>query len=357
MEDYTYKNNTFRIIFNIIVWLCFFSLPFFFFPYNREASPFQSTRFLYWFIFSDVYLLVFFYSNGMFFIPRLLAQKKIFVYALVVLACFLLYLMGFYLISKASEETRRMIEERMHLNRPHRPRSFYFFSPGPITLFLLALIASSGGKIVERWFNAEKIREQIGKQQLQTELAMLKSQVNPHFLFNTLNSIYTLALVNDDKAPDAVMKLSRIMRYTLEESVRDSVQLTSEIEFIKSYIDLQKLRLTDNVNVHLEVIGNVEYVQVPVLLFVPFIENAFKYGVSTHHISSIDVMIKVAADQVAFTCVNDVFDNESLQASTGLGIQNVRRRLELLFGKNFTLETVERDKKFYLNLVFPTTNK
>ncbi|MGF7231430.1 sensor histidine kinase [Arachidicoccus sp.] len=196
-----------------------------------------------------------------------------------------------------------------------------------------------------RWFYAEKLKEEVSKQQLETELSLLRSQVNPHFLFNTLNSIYSLTLTNNEKAPDAVMKLSRIMRYTLEEAQSEFVPLEDELAFINSYLELQKIRVTDKVQVIYEVKGNDGDTKIPPLLLIPFIENAFKYGVSARNKTSIKVIIVVENKQLFFNCENDIIPNISMQPGTGLGIANVRRRLELLYKKNYTLNiSTEEDK-------------
>lgn len=352
----TSKNFTLKFIFNIIVWICFFLLPFVFFPYNRELSPFQSSRFVGWLIFSNIFLLIFYYVNSMVLVPQLLANKKTLWFIFIIVVSFCIYLLGIYLISEYTKDTREYLIRR-GIERRRPPRSFFFISMGPMALFLLAFIASSGSRILDRWYAAEKIKEQIAQQQIHTELTMLKSQVNPHFLFNTLNSIYTLALTNDAKTPDAVLRLSRIMRYTLEESKSESVALKDEIEFIHSYIILQKMRLTDNVQVSFTIDGDPDFVTVPPLLFIPFIENAFKYGVSTHHRSEIRSTIQLEDGWLVFTCANDIFKNMNEPKSTGLGIENARRRLELLFGKNFLLTHEENDGKFILEMRFPLSTQ
>ena len=195
------------------------------------------------------------------------------------------------------------------------------------------------------------------KQKLETELNFLKSQVNPHFLFNTLNSIYTLAVTNSPNTADSVLKLSRIMRYTLEESQNDMVNLTAEIEFIQSYMDLQRMRMNDNVQLTFEVIGNTSLVQVPPLIFIPFVENAFKYGISAHHTSSIKVMVNIEKDQLLLTCENDIFPNGVKQEGTGTGIANVKRRLDLQYGKQYQLNINHTAEKYKVDLVFPLAAK
>lgn len=343
-----------QLVFNIITWILILFLPFLFFPYNRDFPPLHSERFIMWYVYSIIFLLGFYYVNGYVFIDKLLAKKKILLYIVVSLACFFLYLYFFNFISRTAMETQRYIQEHkrdMKFNR--LPKYVYFFSSGPITLFLVSWIGSSTANIVSRWFTAEKVKEEITKQQLETELSFLKSQVNPHFLFNTLNSIYTLAVTSNPNTADSVLKLSRIMRYTLEESRNNYVHLNAEIEFIQSYIDLQKMRMNNNVKVEFEVVGDPSLIQVPPLIFIPFVENAFKYGISAHHQSTISVRISTKENNLEFYCENDTFPNSPKQEGTGTGIVNVQRRLDLLYGKQYGLNIVTDTNKYRVDLLFP----
>ncbi|MFT4203049.1 MAG: histidine kinase [Chitinophagaceae bacterium] len=345
-----------QLVFNIITWILLLLLPFLFFPYNRDFPPFHSERFVVWYTFSIIYLLGFYYVNGYVFIDKLLAKKKIILYIILSLACFFLFLYIFNYISRTAEETHRFVREhRREIRFNSFPKIFYFFSSGPITLFLISWIGSSTANIVSRWFTAEKVKEEMTKQQLETELSFLKSQVNPHFLFNTLNSIYTLAVTNSSNTSDSVLKLSRIMRYTLEEARNNSVNLNAEVDFIQSYIDLQTMRLNDNVQVDFEVVGETDLVQVPPLIFIAFVENAFKYGISAHHPSTIRFRINVKDTKLIFYCENDTFPNSPKLDGTGTGIGNVQRRLELLYGKQYSL-MIDNDtiaNKYRVQLLFP----
>lgn len=321
-------------------------LPFLFIPqYNRNASPLESPRFVWSLVSCNAMLIIFYYFNKLWLIPNILAKKKTWLYILCVLVYLAIYLFILYSIFINSHETQQFIAQMKQKGRDFKPRFFYI---GPLSLFLFTLVISAGSTILSQWFSAEETREEISRQQLQTELSLLKSQVNPHFLFNTLNSIYSLSLTNNtDKTSDAVLKLSRIMRYTLEESKNDEVSLENEIEFIKSYIDLQKIRITDNVQINFAVKGETDNVVIAPLLFIPFIENAFKYGISTHHPSTITTQINITGNMLIFTCVNDVFPS-SLQKheGTGTGIQNTRRRLELLYPEKHSL-TIESNSHLY----------
>jgi hypothetical protein len=325
-------------------------LPFVFLPFIPRSAPLQSSRFVTSLISSNVILIIFYYLNRWVLIPKLLAKKKTLFYIFTVVIYLFIYLAVLFFIFKYSAETKQFVQAQLLKNPKFKPQSSRFFWTGfwagPMTLFMLAFLISSSSKVIAQWFLAEETRQEISKQQLQTELSLLKSQVNPHFLFNTLNSIYSLAVTNSDKTPDAVMKLSRIMRYTLEESQNDEVPLADEIEFIRSYIDLQQMRLTNIVSVSFTTEGTTDGVIIAPLLFIPFIENAFKYGISTHHPSAITIHLQVVNGHVIFTCVNDLVPVVHKQDSTGTGIVNTRRRLELLYPAKHIL-TIEPNTSQY----------
>ena len=333
----------------IAAWLCFFLLPFQFFPYDKSKSPFASPRFIQLFTVSNILLVCFYYLNTRILVPRFLALQKIWLYIASVVAYFFLYLSFIYTIMILSPETQRFFESAAAKSLGYK--SPYFFSSGPITLFLIAFVVSTGGKVIRQWFSAEEVKEEITKQQLETELNLLKTQVNPHFLFNTLNSIYSLAIANNQKTADAVIKLSRIMRYTLEDCQGNDVELQQEIDFIKSYIELQKLRLTNNNSIQFAAEGNISTVRIAPFVFIPFIENAFKYGISTHRSSSIEACVKAEKNIITFTCVNDYQPNTAQKyESTGMGISNTRRRLELLYAKKHELTIFSNDNRFSVSL-------
>jgi len=372
-------NKTVQVILAVVAWACFLWLPFILFPFNRDvvvsktdwfyflpenmAKALKSDRFFYSYIVTILLVTNFYYFNKGYLIHRILARKKTILYITIVAACFFLYLTILYYIAELSINSR---EHRDWLNSTEfkaylklilarnpnyvlpGPR---YFATGPMALFLLTFVVGLGSDVVNQWFSAEEKKEEISKQQLQTELSFLKSQVNPHFLFNSLNSIYSLSLANSLQTSNAVMKLSRIMRYTLEEANNNTVNLSQEIEFIKNYIEMQKIRLTENVAIKFVTEGDTENVHVAPLLLIPFIENAFKYGISTHHESVIFASVTVVDKEITFNCTNTIFPNLQKNKGTGTGISNTTRRLELLYPRNHRLTIAETPDKFKVTLV------
>lgn len=368
-------NKTVRAILATLAWICFLWLPFILFFYNRDgvatrndwfyflpssiSTALKSDRFVYSYIASIILLVNFYFFNKGYLIPNVLARKQTILYITIVTACFFLYLTILYYIVINSNEHREFVNsaefksnlKQMLAKNPNFTAGPRYFSTGPIALFLLQFVIGLSSNVVNQWFSAEEKKEEISKQQLQTELSFLKSQINPHFLFNSLNSIYSLSLANSAQTANAVMKLSRIMRYTLEEANNNTVSLNQEIEFIKNYIEMQKIRLTDTVCIKFATNGEIDNVYIAPLLLIPFIENAFKYGISTHNKSNIEATISVADKEITFTCVNTIFPHLQKNKGTGTGINNTRRRLELLYPGKHDLTITETPDKYLVRLV------
>jgi hypothetical protein len=194
-------------------------------------------------------------------------------------------------------------------------------------------------RMTERWYRDEKRRNEMEKAATEAELVALKSQVNPHFLFNTLNNIYSLIQIDQDKAQEAVHDLSGMLRYVLYDSEKPSVPLTKETGFLKDYIKLMSMRCSSNVtlDVSLPETGSDKYVAP--LLFIPLVENAFKHGISTSEPSSIKIALKEEGEYVSFLVENTSFPkNDSDRSGSGIGVKNLQRRLDMLYPGQYTFE-------------------
>lgn len=225
-----------------------------------------------------------------------------------------------------------------------------------IAIFFLVFTVGTCIAVIQRWLKTEETRKETESQKLNTELSFLKSQINPHFFFNTLNNIYSLAIVRSEKTAPAVMKLSYIMRYILTETTQDYVPLQNEVDFIHNYIELQQVRLTDKTHVIFESNGDIENKLVAPLIFIPFVENAFKYGISTKHDSSIEINLTVVENRLDFSVKNFIVASENnMLENTGIGINNVKRRLELMYPKKHTLSYEAKDNFYYVHLEIQLT--
>ncbi|HYF31752.1 MAG TPA: histidine kinase [Chitinophagaceae bacterium] len=223
-----------------------------------------------------------------------------------------------------------------------------------INLFIYSLLAGNcvAWYFAQKWMRAEKQRRELVEVQLGSELNFLKSQINPHFLFNTLNNLFSLAQKNNnEELAGGIYKLSGLMRYMIYESSVDKIQLSKEILYIRDFIGLSKLRFDENeVEVNLNIEGDPDAYCIAPMLLVPFVENAFKHGVKLEHRSVIDISIVCTAASLVFHCRNPLFDTTDEHTYGGIGLENVRRRLQLLYPGKHRLVTEALDGRYHVHL-------
>lgn len=207
-------------------------------------------------------------------------------------------------------------------------------------------------KFSVQWYKDQKRKSELKMEKQASELALLKSQINPHFLFNTLNNIYSLVYQKSDTAPSAVLKLSEIMRYTLYETNVDRVPLKDEIEYIKNYIELQSLRYQkkDVIRMNIECDGNEKYIS-PMLL-IPFIENAFKHSDKGNGKPPINLDLLCSGEKILFSIENYYLREKTISKDKngGIGLTNVKRRLDLIYCENYKLDINKSENKFSVKL-------
>ena len=208
-------------------------------------------------------------------------------------------------------------------------------------------------RFVEDYFRREAERRELENTQLSSELRFLKAQVNPHFLFNTLNNLYYLVVNQSGHAPDVVAKLSGMMRYMLHESNHPTVPLAREVEYLESYLDLERLRLDDAVPIAFDVTGSVEGVRIVPLVLITFVENAFKHGIGGGGAESwVTIRLSVRAGHVQFRVSNArvAANQKTVREASGIGLANVRRRLELAYPERHTLTVTEGEREYTVDL-------
>lgn len=202
------------------------------------------------------------------------------------------------------------------------------------------------------WFESQKYKDELIKERQAGEIALLRSQVNPHFLFNTLNNIYSLVYNKSDEAPEAVMKLSSIMRYMLYDSNTDIVPVIKEVEYLNSFIELQQLRITQKGFVDVKVLGSMENRTIAPMLLIPFVENAFKHGDKSHE-PGIIIILNLLPGQLNFTVENYIKKNVATptEETGGFGLQNIKRRLGLLYPDKHELKIINNEEKYKIELI------
>jgi LytS/YehU family sensor histidine kinase len=196
-------------------------------------------------------------------------------------------------------------------------------------------------QIILDWMNSEKSRKELQTKNMQSELKFLKSQINPHFLFNTLNNLYALTLKKSDLAPEIVLKLAEIMRYMLYECNEKRVFLRNELNYIQNFLDLEKLRQGGKVSINFTVKGNADQLYVAPLIFTPFLENSFKHGLSNSlNQGFVNILMEIKDDNILFFIENSKTEKIPMKqhvVSGGIGLVNVRQRLELIYPKQYEL--------------------
>jgi len=292
-----------------------------------------------------------FYLNSLVGVPRLLFRDHARWFVLVGL----LVTAAFCLFSYQLEHWLHLPELFQRLsNRPPRPQNGRLVDIGTLLITLLVLGISTSMTVVQKWQKDALLRQELEQQRTTTELSFLKAQINPHFFFNTLNNIYALTVVNVELARQALHTLSRMMRYVLYETQASTTLLSQEIAFLQDYMALMQLRLTDKVTVTFSKPEPLHDVPVAPMLLLPFVENAFKHGVSATQPSQIHVSVQQCGTELALEVRNTLFPKKALTLDTGsgIGLTNTRRRLDLLYPERYHLTTTEStsDQEFQVTL-------
>ncbi|PWJ57894.1 histidine kinase [Dyadobacter jejuensis] len=229
---------------------------------------------------------------------------------------------------------------------------------GNLILFLVIVLSSSILVLLRERLREEDLRKQILYEKVKAELSVLKLQISPHFLFNTLNNIRYLARRKSDKTEEAVVELAQLLRYMIYQVNDDRVPLSKEIEYLQRYIKLQQMRLQAHTQVHFKFAGNAERHSIEPLLFIPFVENAFKYGVHAHEASNITIELTVSDTELHFLCENSTFGGAVLPelGASGVGIANVKKRLQLYYPHRHRLSLSELDGKYGVDLTLQLTH-
>jgi two-component system, LytTR family, sensor kinase len=288
-------------------------------------------------------------------IDRLLIQKKYTLFLLwliISMACFGVFLriLNYYTIYP--------------LYYPQGTTAPLFFFPKVfISIFVITSLVGMVGSfhLIKHWYNHQQASQllkqtaqQLEKENLESELKLLKSQINPHFLFNTLNNLYVLTLNQSSRAPEMVHKLSELMSYMLYDSNQYEVPLQKELEYIQNYISLEKIRYDSRLDISFNVYESIEGINIAPLIILPFVENSFKHGVS-NQISKgwVRIDISVQDDQLVVKVENSKTINDIdkvIKPASGIGLQNVKKRLELIYPNRYQLQLVDEEESYLVVL-------
>jgi two-component system LytT family sensor kinase len=329
------RNRFVELIIHTIVWLCLFFYPFLF-----HFVPINDGRAFLRIFLSLALMIFFFYSNAFILIPKLLQAKKIVFYSLSVIA-FVVF----------TAYSNALIQLLLNPEITKKPDLFNTAWNSGLFASIAAWIISSGLKITGEWFRSEEKRKSTEHEKLRSELSFLRTQVNPHFLFNALNNIYALENKKSAHTGEAILKLSDLVRYMLYETSSEKVPIENEIEYIKNYIDLQKLGIAGELNISFNVTGKTDGKIIEPMLLIPLVENAFKHGLHHKENTPTAIMLVVDNDEL-FLKVENYFKENSvtMDKTKGIGLTNLKKRLELLYPGKHELNIEKVDGRFIASL-------
>lgn len=284
------------------------------------------------------------YLNYFYFLPRFLKRKQL----------------GRYLL-EFSLPFALFITLRVHVQRylidgyTHTERYFYsnLFVVQTISITLFIVIFVGMIRFAVGWFEFEARKKEVENEKLMAELNFLKAQINPHFLFNTLNNLYYLVFTKSNNATEVIDKLSKMMRYMIYDSNHPNVPLSKEIEYMHNYIDLERLRLNNEIPIRFEVEGDVDNVCIAPLILITFLENAFKHGISNNKPGAwVSILIQLHGNECIYTVKNSkpASGNPNANGKSGIGLQNVQRRLELSYPNQYILHTEDLPDSYQVQL-------
>jgi sensor histidine kinase YesM len=295
-----------------------------------------------YYLLSRIFLLIQFYICYFWLVPSYLARKKTFLFSLILIC--LIAVVAFAGI---------ITLEIAHGIQVGEPFHFHYNLRMQLSAMFAVMVASAFGiifRIITSWYDEIQKRAQLEEEKLRSELMLLKAQVNPHFLFNTLNNIDSLIASNQAKASESLIKLSGLMRYVIYEAVNETVPLEKEIEYLKAYIDLQSLRYADNSAIRLEITGNAGNITIAPMLFIPFIENSFKHSGAAGIRQGLIIKLIIKEKEIEFFCQNHIALSEKPIEKGGFGLQNIQKRLTLQYPDKHEL-TIDQTKDRYLVLL------
>ncbi|CAH0994647.1 hypothetical protein EMA8858_00759 [Emticicia aquatica] len=342
MQTFIQRNRIFLL--HLSFWCLYFSFFFYQITFSRRGEETDYVR-----AFFDAFTQILFtasvsYLNYFYWLPRFLQHKNIG-----------RYLLEFFVPFAIIITLHIFLKRYIYLDIKDAKYFLYatkFIVQHTMIMFFIAIFVGML-RFAQDWFDLESKKKEVENERLTAELRFLKAQINPHFLFNTLNNLYYLAMINSPNTTEVIEKLSQMMRYMLYDSNHPKVSLNKEIEYMKNYISLEKLRLDNQVPISFEINGNPSEVQIVPLIFITFLENAFKHGVSNNSTGAyVNIVIDIEGKNCTYIVENSKLPKnmENTNEKSGIGLQNVNRRLDLSYPNNYELIVDEDDNEYRIVL-------
>jgi nitrate reductase NapE component len=343
MSTYTKKETSERLSKVTFLFLFFgiwLSLPFL----NADFNDERTIQFLKAIFPINLLSIALFFINTELVMPRILPKYGVQRYIISLIALIIFFIGLQYFLKEA-------------FIPPHPNPKFRAFNLGRFAAFnvfpviMIGAISAVYG-FINYLTKQDKSRQEEKQERLQSELSFLRSQISPHFIFNVLNSIVYLIRSKSENAESVTIKLSELMRYMLYESDDSQVSLDRELKYLQNYIELQKVRFEDDVEINLKMEGNIGNQLIEPMLMIPFVENAFKHGVGMILDPVIDIFVHCETDELTYKIKNKIApeSTDDKDKSSGIGLRNVKRRLELLYPNAHSLEISKRDEWFEVEM-------
>ncbi len=333
--DRIYKFLSHRVVYHSLFWLC----------YILVIVLYKGWEDGYMFVFINELIKSFFYGIAVYFniyylIPNYLSQTRFATYSLLLVV----------LVIIITPPSMLSLYFRF-FNQPEFQAGVLDAQPAMFIMTFLILGISTILKIITDWIRHQTVKRELERQTMRSELRFLKSQINPHFLFNTLNNLYALTLKKSDKAPEIVLKLSEMMRYMLYECNERRVPLRKEVNYIRNYLDLERLRQGKNARIEFELEGSVQQQKIAPLMFIPFLENSFKHGLNQVAEGFVRIHIEIEEQKLRLEIENSKPTLPKINhRSGGIGLQNVQRRLDLLYPEQYELSIDNHPETYIVQL-------
>ncbi len=347
--------DQFGVSLHVLAWISFLSLPMLFICNRNIGILDMFLRWEFWFF--GLCFIVPYYLNSYLWAPYVIHRRKYVLYMISVVSIgvvFALWLRPFeklmQLGSFPAREAPFPLPPHGDMQPPPR-RDMERLDIASVYIVLLVIILGSLLRVVQYWMLSQQKVQQVQHEWTKAELAFLKAQVHPHFLFNTLNNIYSLTLTSDPSAPASIYKLSQLMRYYMDERNDGEVDLKEEVQAIQDFISLQKLRVGPNCTLVERYEGLDIAKKIYPFILLPFVENAFKYGLRASEPCYLDFHVRVTDDYCLMEVKNSVSIELLAQPSSGIGLKNTKKLLEHLYPDRFRLDIVQGNDEFFVRLL------
>jgi two-component system sensor histidine kinase AlgZ len=346
MNSFLYRHRV--VLLHVSFWCVYMS--FFFYQISSRPGADTNTSIA----FSRVAVHVAFnmiaaYMNYFIFLPRFLESRKIGRYLVE-------FFIPFIILTTIRVHVQRLLMDGYTYQELYFYSNIYIVQMSATSLFVVVFIGTL--RFAKDWFELEAKKKEVENEKLTAELNFLKEQINPHFLFNTLNNLYYLAYTKSDNTTEVIAKLSQMMRYMIYESNYKQVELSKEIEYMHNYVSLERLRLNNQIPIEFKVEGEPDGIKIAPLILITFLENAFKHGAnSTNKNAWVNLSIKVDGKNCVYTVenskdgitkVNGV--HSDVGRKSGIGLQNVKRRLELTYPSKYNLDVKDQADRYSVQL-------